>query len=342
MTRKSDRPLERREALKSLAALAVAAPALANVACGSEDAATEGSGGNAPTGGNAGSSGSGGSGGGSGGSGASGGSGGAGGSGGNGGSSGSAGSAGSGSGGTAGTGTDGSGGQATGGTGGAGGSGATDAGTTPPFDDPGTCMLTTTDIEGPFYIDDAEVPDDESLVRSDIREGHPGVEFRFYFRLLDARKNCAPIAGAEVYIWHCDADGYYSGFANQNPAQPYTGAAQRTPENKDRFCRGVQTSDSAGIVRFTTIYPGWYAGRPIHVHLVAKIPSATARLITTQLYFPAAFTKEVHESEPAYMARAASIPAASLNPPRGNPAMPKLSHSPGLVVGTLNVIVNGA
>jgi protocatechuate 3,4-dioxygenase beta subunit len=299
MTKKND-CLERREALKGLAALAVVAPALANAACGSEDAASEGSGGNAggaPPRGNAGSGG---------------------------------GSSGGSSGGS-------------GGSSASGGSGPSDAGTTPPmFDPPGTCMLTTTDIEGPFYIDDAEVPDDASLVRSGIREGHPGVEFRFHFRLLDARSNCAPIPGAEVYIWHCDADGYYSGFNGQNPAQPYTGAAQRTPENKERFCRGVQTTDSAGIVTFITIYPGWYAGRPVHVHLTARLPGATARLITTQLYFPAAFSREINDTEPAYAARAASIPAASLNPPRGNPAMPKLTHTPGLVVGTLNVIVNGA
>jgi protocatechuate 3,4-dioxygenase beta subunit len=320
MSKKLDRPLERREALKGLAALAVAGPALVNVACGDDAGPGEGSGGNTPAGGTGGSAG-----------------------GGSGGSAGTGASAGTGSGGSAGTGSGGSAG-ATGGTGaqGTGGAAGADGGTDPPdFDEPGTCMLTTTDIEGPFYIDDAEIPDDPSLIRSDIRDGHAGVEFRFAFRLLDARKNCAPIADAEVYIWHCDADGYYSGFADQNPSQPYTGAAQRTPENDQRFCRGVQVSDSAGIVQFITVYPGWYAGRPLHVHLLARFPGMTTRLITTQLYFPAAFSREVHESEPAYVARAANIPAASLNPPRGNPAIPKLTHSPGLVEGTLNVIVNG-
>jgi hypothetical protein len=62
----------------------------------------------------------------------------------------------------------------------------------------------------------------------------------------------------------------------------------------------------------------------------------------TQLYFPAAFTTDVHTTEPAYMARAAAIPAGSRNPPSGKPAIPTLKHTPGLVVGTLNVIVNGA
>ena len=206
----------------------------------------------------------------------------------------------------------------------------------------GSCTLTTTDIEGPFFIDDSEIPNDESLVRSDVREGMNGCEYRMYFRLLDSQKDCAPIAGAEMYIWHCNADGYYSGFEGQDPTKPYMGSMNPTPMNLDRFCRGVQTTDSDGIVTFITVYPGWYAGRPIHVHLVARIPGQTARLITTQLYYPAAFTKEVHESEPAYMARAAAIPAGSLNPPAGKPAMMTLTHTPGLVVGTLNVIVKRA
>jgi protocatechuate 3,4-dioxygenase beta subunit len=309
----SSKPLERRQALKGLAALAVSGPALASIGCGDEDGSAGGSGANAGAGGTGGSSGSGGTAG----SGAASGSGGAGGS------------------GTGGSGTGGSGGQGTGGTAGS------DAGAPPTFDDTGTCALTTTDIEGPFLIEDGEIPDDPSLVRSDIRDGHAGVEFRFHFRLLDARNNCAPIANAEVYIWHCDADGYYSGFNGQDPATPYTGAMQRTPENNERFCRGVQLSGADGIASFTTIYPGWYAGRPIHVHLIARFSGGATRLITTQLYFPAAFSREVHQSEPAYAARSANIPAASLNPPRGSPAIPRMTHSPGLVVGTLNVIVNG-
>jgi protocatechuate 3,4-dioxygenase beta subunit len=210
----------------------------------------------------------------------------------------------------------------------------------PNFDAAASCTLTTTDIEGPFFIDDHEIPNDESLIRSDVREGLPGCEFQLYFRLLDAKLKCMPIMGAELYIWHCNADGLYSGFDGQDPSKPYTGSPDPSPTNLDRFCRGVQTSDADGVASFITLYPGWYAGRPLHLHLVARMVGQTTRLITTQLYFPAAFTKEVHSSEPAYMARAASIPAGSLNPPTGNPCIPTLKHAPGLVVGTLNVIVD--
>jgi len=212
----------------------------------------------------------------------------------------------------------------------------------PVFDDAASCTLTTTDIEGPFYVDESEVANDVSMIRSDIREGHPGVEFRLSFRFLDSKTKCSPIASVQAYIWHCDADGYYSGFSGQDPSKPYAGSANPAPSNTDRFCRGIQVSDATGVVSFTTIYPGWYAGRPLHIHLLAYVNGTTKKLITTQLYFPAAFSKEVHQTEPAYKARAASIPAASLNPPSGKPAIPTLTHVPGLVTGTLNVIVMGA
>jgi protocatechuate 3,4-dioxygenase beta subunit len=213
--------------------------------------------------------------------------------------------------------------------------------TAPRFDDAASCTLTTTDIEGPFYVDEGEVSTDASMIRSDIRDGHPGVEFTLSFRFLDAKAKCAPLANVQAYIWHCDADGYYSGFSGQDPEKPYAGSANPAPSNNERFCRGIQVSDQTGVVTFTTIYPGWYAGRPLHIHLLAYINGTTRKLITTQLYFPAAFSKQVHQAEPAYKARAANIPAASLNPPSGKPAMPTMTHVPGLVTGTLNVIAAG-
>jgi protocatechuate 3,4-dioxygenase beta subunit len=158
---------------------------------------------------------------------------------------------------------------------------------------------------------------------------------------MDARKMCAPMSNIELYIWHCNASGYYSGFSGQDPSKPYAGSANPSPSNLDRFLRGVQYTDDSGIANFTTIYPGWYAGRQIHLHLMGRIKGQTTRLITTQLYFPAAFSLELYQSESAYVARSSNIPTSSLNPPSGKPAIPTLQHTPGLVVGTLNVIVDG-
>ncbi|WP_437587755.1 protocatechuate 3,4-dioxygenase [Sorangium sp. So ce1000] len=228
-----------------------------------------------------------------------------------------------------------------GGLGGAGeGEGGVDALDPSIFEDAGSCGLIATDIEGPFFIDDGEIPNDIRLFRGDIRDDHPGCEFRLYIRLLDAQNNGEPIPDAEVYIWHCDADGYYSGVENQDPSTPSAGAAERAPESQDRFCRGVQLSDRNGIVGFTSIYPGWYAGRPVHVHMIARINGATTRLITTQLYFDADLSAEVFENEPDYAARSTNIPASSLNPPQGDVAMPKTTYSSGLVTSILNIIVN--
>ncbi|WP_437777311.1 protocatechuate 3,4-dioxygenase [Sorangium sp. So ce1097] len=207
------------------------------------------------------------------------------------------------------------------------------------FERGASCNLTTTDIEAPSFIDDSQIPNDINLFRSDLRDGHPGCELRLYLRLIDGQNNGAPIPDAEVYIWHCDADGNYSGFDDQDSSTPYTRAIERAPENPERFCRGVQLTDRNGIVGFTSIWPGWYAGRPVHVHLVARINGPTTRLLTTQLYFDAELSRQVYTSEAAYRARSTDIPASSLNPPRGNPAMPKMAYTPGLVTGILDVVV---
>ncbi|KYF57475.1 protocatechuate 3,4-dioxygenase [Sorangium cellulosum] len=252
----------------------------------------------------------------------------------------------------------------TGGGGGAGGGGGEDgdvawsADSIDPsiFERGARCNLTTTDVEAPFFIDidDSQIPNDITLFRSDLRDGHPGCEFRLYLRLVDGQNNGEPIPDAEVYIWHCDADGNYSGFNDQHvstpytstpytsapyTSAPYTGAIERAPESVERFCRGVQLTDRNGIVGFTSIWPGWYAGRPVHVHLVARINGPTTRLITTELYFDAEFSRRVYQSEAAYRARSTELPASSLEPPQGSPAMPKMAYTPGLVTGILDVIV---
>ncbi|AUX25703.1 uncharacterized protein SOCEGT47_062520 [Sorangium cellulosum] len=213
------------------------------------------------------------------------------------------------------------------------------------FDEAQRCTLTATDIEGPFFVDDDEFPDDTHLFRSDIREGLPGCELQLYFRLLDARNGCEPIPDAEVYIWHCNAEGSYSGFDGQDPSTPYSGPAERTPDNEERFCRGVQISDRNGVVGFRTIYPGWYRGHPVHVHLIARLRGQTTRLIVTQLHFRAALSEQIFESEPAYAARSTSTPQDSLDPQVGvgGPTIEDMEYEPGsgLVIGRLNVIVNG-
>jgi protocatechuate 3,4-dioxygenase beta subunit len=66
------------------------------------------------------------------------------------------------------------------------------------------------------------------------------------------------------------------------------------------FLRGVQMTDSAGLVRFTTIYPGWYSGRITHVHFRAYLGNALQA--TSQLAFPQDTTRAVYQSS-LYAAR---------------------------------------
>jgi protocatechuate 3,4-dioxygenase beta subunit len=125
------------------------------------------------------------------------------------------------------------------------------------------CILTPSLTEGPFYFD-------ASQVRSDITEGRPGTPLELTLTVQTAG-SCAPIADAVADIWHCDASGLYSGYASEG-----TGG--------EDFLRGIQVTDANGRARFSTIYPGWYAGRTIHIHLKVHLDART--VLTSQLYFP--------------------------------------------------------
>ncbi|MDP4025478.1 intradiol ring-cleavage dioxygenase [Methylobacterium sp. NEAU 140] len=150
----------------------------------------------------------------------------------------------------------------------------------------GTCWLTPQAVEGPFYRD-------PKLVRSDIREGRPGVPLRLALRVIEAGR-CAPVAGARVDVWHCDAQGLYSGY----PGQGETGA----DTTGQTFLRGSQTTDAAGRAGFDTIYPGWYPGRATHVHVKVFLDART--MLTGQIYFPDALSEFLYARVPAYGGRA--------------------------------------
>jgi protocatechuate 3,4-dioxygenase beta subunit len=132
----------------------------------------------------------------------------------------------------------------------------------------------------------------EKLDRSDIRadpttgEVKPGTLLDLTFnvsRLVGSA--CAPLTGARVDIWHCDAFGVYSDV--RDPGGSTVG---------QRFLRGYQTTNATGRARFTTIYPGWYPGRAVHVHF--KIRTAQGQEFTSQIYFDDSLTDRAHAAEP--------------------------------------------
>lgn len=139
----------------------------------------------------------------------------------------------------------------------------------------GMCVLTPSETEGPYYLN-------LNLVRSDITEGFPGVKTRLNLHVVDAN-DCSPLSNARVDVWHNNAPGAYSGFANQ-------GTQGQT------FLRGVQFTDGTGTAIFDTIYPGWYQGRTTHIHI--KVQPSGGSVLTTQMYFPHGLSRRVYRIAP--------------------------------------------
>ena len=137
-----------------------------------------------------------------------------------------------------------------------------------------TCVLTPEQTEGPYYIAGEKV-------RRNITDGRPGTPLTLRLTVVDAR-TCKPIKGAAVDIWHCDASGEYSGFGG--------GSASRT------FMRGVQRTNANGVVIFKTVYPGWYPGRTVHVHVKVHVRGNVVH--TGQLYFSDRVTDAVYRRAP--------------------------------------------
>jgi protocatechuate 3,4-dioxygenase beta subunit len=150
----------------------------------------------------------------------------------------------------------------------------------------GMCRMTPQSIEGPYYID-------PKLVRSDIREGKAGVPLTVTFQVLNGA-DCAPLPGARVDIWHADATGVYSGYAHQ-------GADGKTDTKGQSYLRGTQMADADGVVRFRTVYPGWYAGRTTHLHFKVFLDSKT--VLMGQMYFPDALSEFLYTTVRPYCDR---------------------------------------
>ncbi len=141
------------------------------------------------------------------------------------------------------------------------------------------CVVRPEMTEGPFFVD-------KQLDRSDIRDGRPGRPLALALTVVNATGGqCRPLAGAVVDIWQCDATGVYSAVAD---------GTQSADASAQQFLRGNQTTNADGGVRFTTIYPGWYRGRTVHVHFKIRAQApAGAYEFTSQWYFDEALNERV-------------------------------------------------
>jgi protocatechuate 3,4-dioxygenase beta subunit len=137
-----------------------------------------------------------------------------------------------------------------------------------------TCVLAPEMTEGPFYVPDERL-------RGDITEKKPGVPLLLALTVVDA-SSCRTVRNAAVDIWHCDALGVYSAEVAGNPGTS--------------FLRGVQRTNAKGVATFRTIYPGWYPGRAVHVHVKVHVRGNVVH--TGQLFFPAAVSNAVYRRKP--------------------------------------------
>src|SRR5262249_54315630 len=142
------------------------------------------------------------------------------------------------------------------------------------------CAHATSTTRGPFFADDRSDPnihndfvDPKVPERSDIRadtEGNAGVQpgLPLYLKIVvnpESAPAGTPIPNAQVHIWHANAQGNYSDFDAQAGKN---------------YLRGYQWTDTTGAASFTTIYPGWYPGRAVHIHVKVRVFDAAGNVTT--------------------------------------------------------------
>src|SRR6266481_3525408 len=174
-----------------------------------------------------------------------------------------------------------------------------------------SCVASTNVTRGPYFVDnqsDSNIRSDDVDTsipeRSDIRsdtKGSTGTQSGLPLTLnitvgSYSSGTCTPIANAQVHIWHCNAQGVYSDVQ----ASTNDNDADLTGEN---FLRGYQYTDANGKVSFTTIYPGWYSGRAVHIHVKVRVFDSSGNVTTeatTQLFFDDAISTPVYAANSDY------------------------------------------
>ena len=151
------------------------------------------------------------------------------------------------------------------------------------------CTLIPSETAGPFPLD---LTANSTFFRQDIRENKTGVKLNVKLKIIGVN-NCEPMPNLRVNIWHCDKDGLYSGYSQQNNQ----GQAGLT------YLRGYQMTDANGEVNFVTIFPGWYTGRICHIHFQVYVSSVYAAI--SQLTFPIATKNALYAANSGLYAKGA-------------------------------------
>ncbi|MEW1772993.1 intradiol ring-cleavage dioxygenase [Streptomyces sp. NPDC086777] len=153
----------------------------------------------------------------------------------------------------------------------------------------GACYTLTSElVEGPYYID-------ADKLRQDVTEDQEGIPLHLTLKVIDA-ETCRPLRNAAVDIWHCNASGIYSGYEGMGSGggggtpptdaptdaptgtptgpPPGSGGGHQEPTDDTRYLRGTWHTDRHGQVTFKTVFPGWYQGRCVHIHVKVHVDGA--------------------------------------------------------------------
>ncbi|KAH8426533.1 intradiol ring-cleavage dioxygenase [Aspergillus melleus] len=175
-----------------------------------------------------------------------------------------------------------------------------------------TCVLSADVTSGPYIW-----PRSQTL-RQDMSEGQPGIPLWLDIGVMDMA-TCAPLEGVLVDLWHCNATGSYSSFTGipaditygqyvkqENLTNVKFGVTDLHTDNTT-FCRGMWPTNGNGITELKTIFPGFYAGRAIHVHVQIHTDwsirengtMAHGNTVSTgQLYFEENLVERIMAEEP--------------------------------------------
>jgi hypothetical protein len=188
--------------------------------------------------------------------------------------------------------------------------------------------LTPEQTEGPFYLP-------LELSRQDITEGKAGVPLRLRIAVADINA-CTMLPDAAVDIWHCDDQGYYSG-VDANPGGNVSQNAEAGAGTEaGTFLRGIQLTNADGIAEFQTIYPGWYAGRTVHIHMKVHVGGTPEVLELATPAGPDAGTYEGgHVSQSATSTSCSVTPMAAASCIRGSPCASRSSRIVFMAVLTI-------
>ncbi len=161
-----------------------------------------------------------------------------------------------------------------------------------------SCAEIPEETAGPYPGDGSNGPNiltESGIVRSDIRSSFgsasgvaEGIPLTINLTVQDSSDGCAALAGAAMYLWHCDINGAYSMYSREVV--------------NENYLRGVQEADGSGALSFTSIFPAAYSGRWPHIHFevypsLDKATDQANRIATSQLALPAEVCEQVYATD---------------------------------------------